>query len=288
MKRLALLMVAALSVYAQAGEGQGKLAAWFKNGICVRVTTKLVPGGKQIPSGAVVVGVGVRRVLGDGRGGLRFAYDMEAERVGSGFTLRVLPVSPKFAEEVRAGKWSPYYGQPQGNPPTFEVPREIGGIKEGDSVEIELLTNPDTGEKVVDVLRLTLEPHPSIQAPPANDEFFLDRVSIAVRGTSGEQHWAEPAFGLTGAAARVFLPGRGAFYLTLEPRAGFEAAGIAENQRLTFIWNNELFEIVSQSNILRKAPFGRVWIRHDPTYAPRDATRLFLVTADKIDYLLRK
>lgn len=159
MKRFVLFIVAAaLPLFAEPADIRDTLAARFNNGICVQFTTKVVPGGKQISSGTLITLQNlVRRVISDERGGLRFAYDMEAGRSGSNFTLRVLPVAAAFQEDVRSGKWS-LDGNSQGRLPTFAMPREIGGIGAGDSVELELLSNPKTGEKVIDVVHLTVEP----------------------------------------------------------------------------------------------------------------------------------
>ena len=291
MKRL-MLAVAALCAQSAAG---GNLTVWFKGGIRVRMTTEIVPGGKAFPYGGSVVVASsdvVHRLLADGKGGIKFAYDLEAERTGTEFRLRVKPLVGKSAEQIwEITRWARIAGgTPADGPiPTFDAPREIGGIREGDRVAVDLLSNPDTGEKLVDILQVTHET-PLFGEPTAVEEIVLDRVSIAIRTNVGEQHWVDKDK-ITGAAALIYIPRLGAFLLSLEKPAapGFEPSGIAENQRLTFVWNGALIEVASQSNILRKSAFGRVWVKHDPGFKPADGVNsLSLMTADKIDYLMRK
>jgi hypothetical protein len=156
-------------------------------------------------------------------------------------------------------------------------------------VSVDLLSNPATGQTIRDILRVTFEPQPGTPKVQG-DEFVLDRAGIALRTRSGEQHWISKVR-LAGAAVLMYLPGRGAYFLSLARPAsgGFEPSGTAVRNRISFIENDELIEIESQSNALRHGGFARVWVGHDPAYKPQgDPTRLFLTSADAIDYLLPK
>jgi hypothetical protein len=246
----------------------GRLSACFNNGICVRISTRLVPGNTTVRPGSVTSGRNDTwiRVIKDATGKPVVGYALQAERKGSGLLLRLLPATGTRRTVAR---------------------REISDIKEGDTVSVDLLSNPRKGEILMDLLQVTLEP-PS-EAPAGVEEFVLDRVFVAVRGSFGELHWPSHAR-ITGAAALIYLPERGGFLLSLAQQPGFEPAGIADKNRITFVWNDELVEIESQSaNILRNAPFARVWVRHAREYKPSlDPTRLSIMTADKIDYLMPK
>jgi hypothetical protein len=211
------------------------------------------------------------RLIKDARGNdVRFGYDLESERSDEGFTVRVKPLTGNTA-------------------PTFATSREITGVKEGDSVTVDLLSNPATGEKIRDILQLAYDPHPA--APKTGpSEFVFERPAIAIRTRSGEQHWMNKAR-VSGAAVRMYVPGRGAYYLSLaRPAAGgFEPAGIADADRLSFTQDGDLIEIDSRPNVLKDGGFARVWVRHDPSFKPQDdPTRLFLTATDAIDYLLPK
>jgi hypothetical protein len=75
----------------------------------------------------------IHRVLQNAEGKILFAYDLEVRRGESGTYTFVL--------------------KPAGKGPTFDARRELT-VAHQDAVRVELMEQPDTGRKVVDVFRL--------------------------------------------------------------------------------------------------------------------------------------
>jgi hypothetical protein len=101
-----------------------------------------VEGGDAHPSGALLgavakpsPGAPIHRVLEGSDGKVLFAYDLE---VGKG----------------AADGLYHFVLKPSSKKPTFEGLREVAVRPRGDSVRVELMERPETGEKVVDVFEL--------------------------------------------------------------------------------------------------------------------------------------
>jgi hypothetical protein len=154
--------------------------------------------------------------------------------------------------------------------PTVSAPRNFPPLRPGMAATLEMLRNPSTGEKIVDVLRPLNEPPPSSgsQTPAAagGDGFVLGDLKIAVDG-----HDFAVATGatLTGASARIYLPGIGAYYLALDRTPGFVQAGRASREKLWFEVDGKKVEIAGKGNVLRSGDSRAVWVKFDARYRPK-------------------
>ncbi len=237
----------------------GSLTVGYADGTQVTIQTfSSGPKAEQAvySSGAVVqTAPGVwHRVLNDKQGKkVAFAYDLEAGRASpSGtFFLRIKPVDQAFARE-----------QQSGGVPTVSAVREFNSIKTGEGIAIDLLSNPMTGEKIFDVLQ------PSNPAEPpksSGEEFTLQVTSITLNGQPVKLTGVENS-NLTGAAAIFYLPGHGAYFLSLEPRPHFEQVAHVEGRKLWFELDKDRVEIQSKGRLLAKSENRMVWVRHDPSF----------------------
>jgi hypothetical protein len=194
------------------------------------------------------------RVLNDKQGKkVAFAYDLEAGRASAAgtFFLRIKPVDEAFAQQ-----------QQSGGVPTVAAVREFNSIKAGEGIAIDLLSNPKTGEKIFDVLQ------PSNPAEPpksSGEEFTLQVASITLNGQPVKLTGVENS-NLTGAAAIFYLPGHGAYFLSLEPRPHFEQVAHVEGRKLWFELDKDRVEIQSKGRLLAKSENRMVWVRHDPAF----------------------
>ena len=256
------------------------LRAWFKGGIGVEFTLQSTNPNSTITenNGITVNDAGITRIIRSSTGDMLFAYKIEAVagKQPNTVTVRIKPASP---EAVAAHT-------------TVAAVREFPDLKMGLAVSLEILKNPATGETISDVLRPTTEPPPNPGFPGGADsevvkqQLSFQDVSISINGkqTSPPPGW------LTGAAARLYVPGHGAYYLTAyEPKSQpqFRAAGAVLQKTLKFAIDGEFFEIDSKGNLLTRSDRGSVWVYHDPDYkSPINPNASDVVMADAVEYLL--
>ncbi len=179
-------------------------------------------------------------------------YDIEARPLGQGaYGLRIKPISN--VKVGGRGKWLEI--------PTLAAARDFPPLRAGDSVEVDILLNPATRERIYDVLTLAaVAPPPA--APPA-ERFSLKSPRVSVAGISVREPrevW------MTGAALGIDLPGEGRFYFSLAPPPGLPAqpAAWVDHNILRFHAGSDLVEISAESNVLDKSEFATVWVYSAP------------------------
>ncbi len=252
-----------------------ELGVGFPNGTSLKIRTQVGGAGYQVSSaGMVVVDANtVHRMVMDNSGKIVFAYDLEAHLVGHELTLRVKPLDQNYEQRLRRESWFPK-GSPldnNGRLYSFAKMREVPGVHAGDTVSLDLLSNPTTGDKITDLIQASLQslntPH---QENAGADEFQLSRIRISIDGKPVTQDPATSA-SLTGAAAMIYLPGRGGYFFSREPVAsyGFQRIGNVVGNQLLFTLGKELFMVMSEQPILKNAGASQVWVYHDPGYKPR-------------------
>jgi hypothetical protein len=268
-----VLVVLASAAFAQTKVQKGPVLGLSDGSTTLQIHTESTGATSpfSIP-GWVSVDKGSRphRVAVDKAGKILFAYDIEMRKAGDGTaSIRIKPIDQ---EEIRGESWFSQY-RTMGVVPTLAGAREFPPLRPGDAVEVDILYNPATGERIYDVLRVASELLPSPKPPgPTGERFSLFRVRVDINGKtiSGERNtW------MIGGALMVYLPGRGDFYLALSPPPGlpFQAAGWVDHNILRFHAGSELVEIVSTSNMLQKSDYATIWVYHDPESATRAAGR---------------
>jgi len=111
------------------------------------------------------------------------------------------------------------------------------------------------------VLRPSGDPLPSTSTQTAlTDEFVLGDMQIVIEGEKFQ--WATGAT-TSGAAARIYVPGHGAYFLSLTDTPGFHEAAHANREKLNFQLDHEPVEITLQKNVLSKSASHVVWVKHD-------------------------
>jgi hypothetical protein len=237
----------------------GSLTVGYTDGTQVTIQTfSSGPKAEQAiySNGAVVqTAPGVwHRVLNDKQGRkVIFAYDLEAGRTSAAgtFFLRIKPVDSAFAREQQSGRV-----------PTVSAVRQFNSIKTGEGIAIDLLSNPTTGEKIFDVL----QPSNLAEPPkPSGEEFALQVTSITLNGQAVKLTGVENS-SLSGAAAIFYLPGHGAYFLSLESRPYFQQVAHVEGRKLWFDLDNDRVEIQSKDRLLTKSENRMVWVRHDSSF----------------------
>jgi len=242
---------------AAAAFAQTNMKVRFGDGTGLEVHTEST--GSNLPvstSGSDVVPAGYdfHRVVFDKQGALLLGYDIEARKASQGtYRIRIKPVDTTKFKIGGNGKWLDI--------PTVSGVREFPPLRMGDAVEVDILYNPATRERIYDVLKVAAEQPPARVAPEPSGEFSLENVRVTINGkTVAEQRNAW----MRGAAVMIYLPGRGESYLALSPSPDYplQASGWVDHNILRFFAGGEMVEVTGKSNMLQKSDFGTVWVYH--------------------------
>lgn len=275
MTRCLLSLFAAFSLFAQTRSPK-TLQTHFPDGTALEIRTESTSDKAPLStSGSVIVGPdnSVKRIVLGREGVLLFAYRIEAQKISSAtFRLRIQPIDPM--QELVA---------------TLSASREFSPLQAGDEVQVDILRNPGTNEKIFDVIRVANRPEP-VSKPPASRQiqFSFQSCRVAIAGRTideSERSW------LIGAAASITLPGRGVFYFALDPapKYPFEASGWVDRNVLRFHAGTDLVEVTCRSNVLQKSDYRTIWVYKDPS-SPKSGYRTMerlVLLQRRLDQLLQ-
>lgn len=269
--RRAILM---LLVVTAAVPAAAQISVPAPDGIEVQMTARMEPGSVRIPSGVMAVSVGrFHRVVPDRSQRRYFAYDVLVEpKDGSqALQVRIEPFSlsaTQLAEtQMVDPSWTPI--------PLVKYPL-VPDVRAGDTVAIDLLENPTTGQKVVDYLAFKRanpavppEPGPLEDLSLAEVELQLKDFRISLNGTVLDTS-TRLGGSISGAALWFYLPERGRFIMSLvpNPKLGFRRAGEVSNRTLTFTDGGARYDIESASRIVPAWGRFNLYVLHDPKWRP--------------------
>ncbi|HKS30183.1 MAG TPA: hypothetical protein VJS44_20330 [Pyrinomonadaceae bacterium] len=233
----------------------------------------------------------VHRVLVDSSGALIFGYDLVIEPLVNSRQFRVFvrPLDASFEKRMRE-RQSTQAGRTslQMNVSTLPRPTEAQIIDDGDGFALELLVNPQTGVKIVDVVKASFDQSrlwESPKGPPARD-FTLDSVEMAVKDyklyLNGRRvGGGRPSQGFTGALLWFYVPDKGRFIFSLTPREGYEFEKVAqiEDNKISFTIGEDVYEWVSSAPIVGSGGKWNLWVLRDRRYSPS----VFYVPKDSKD-----
>lgn len=221
----------------------------------------------------------VHRVLMDNSGAPIFGYDLVIEPLVNSrqFKVFVRPLSPEFEKQVLTRNVSTSGSQAQQKINTIPRSTVAQVIEDGDGFALDMLVNPQTGVKIVDVVKASYDQSrlwETPRMPPARD-FTLDSVEMAFkdyklyingRRVSG----GRPSRGFTGALIWFYVPDKGRFIFSLTPREGYDFEKVAriEDNRISFTHNGDLYEWVSSEPILGAGGNWNLWVLYDKRYLP--------------------
>jgi hypothetical protein len=267
------------------------------NGIEVQMTARVEPGSVRVPSGVRAANVGrFHRVVLDSSQRRYFAYDLLVEpKDGSeALQVRIEPFSLSGTElaemQMVDPSWTPI--------PLLKYPL-VPDVRAGDTVAIDLLENPATGQKVVDYLEFKRSsPAAAAALSPLGDlslgevEFQLENFRISLNGTVLDAS-TRVGGSISGAALWFYLPERGRFVMSLlpNPKLGFRRAGEVSNRSLTFTEGRDRYDIQSTSRIVPAGGRFNLYVLHDPKWRPtRVVSNLPLIVgaADRAEWLAAK
>jgi hypothetical protein len=271
--KIVLIALSVISLWGQENKLSVSDPSW--NGIEVRFLTKMEPaGGTEGPlPGAVVIEHGrVHHLIDDANHKRTFGYDLSVVPESDGKTVQLKITPMRFAD----GK--PYSVQPGWI--LMELPKYpvIPKIKVGETVALDLLVNPATGQKMVDYLTVAK----SAQQPEgAAQDFTLPEVELSLmdpRVQMNGKALASTTGGTSGQVIWLYLPGHGRFTISLFPneKRGFARNGTVSGATFSFRDGADEYRVACSGSVAPGSGRYNLYVRHEPRWYP-GAQETFLI-----------
>ncbi len=136
---VSILLLCAATAFAQT-RSPNVLKIWFVDGTGIEIYSESTGANCPVSRGGsetIPAGYDAHRLVKDKQGKILLGYDIEARKVGQdAFTVQIKPL--KNRENI----------------PTLSSTREFALLRVADSVQIDILRNPSTGERIYDVLKI--------------------------------------------------------------------------------------------------------------------------------------
>ncbi|MDT4955000.1 MAG: hypothetical protein QOJ02_3138 [Acidobacteriota bacterium] len=223
----------------------------------------------------------IRRVLVDSGGTLFFGYVLVVEPILSTkqFKVSVRPLSPEDQQELLARKsFSTRRIHPNYNVAGLSRSSAPQIINDGDTFALDVLVNPQTGDKITDIVTVSSD-QARLREAPANEiprDFTLEDVAMKMINyqllVNGELVAGGKRSGAcAGPLIWFHLPERGGrFIFSLMPHAGydFQKIGTIENNRIKFKLDGANYEWVSNTPVVGTGGNWNLYVLYDPGYIP--------------------
>lgn len=279
--RLVWLVLVASALLAQESRLSVSDPAW--NGIMIRFLTRVEPQKENAQTrlpGAVIIEHGrIHHLIDDAANKRTFGYDLWVTPDASGSTVQ-LKIAPleflrKTAYSVQAG-WT-----------LIELPKypTIPKVNVGETVALDLLVNPSTGQKIVDYLTVTRQSSPQQSSTPhdftaADVELSLMRPQVSANGAM----IARSTLGMSGQVVWLYLPGHGRFSLSLIPnqKRGFAKNGTAAGNTFTFREGTTEYRVECNAPVAPGSGPYNLYVRHESAWYPGPEDT-FLIGSNGLD-----
>jgi hypothetical protein len=245
-------------------------------GLGVRFLTRVEPPGAnaraQLPGAVLVEGNGVaHHIIDDAAHQRSFGYDLRLEPAADGLSAQVR------IEPLNAPYYSVQTGRTMMGLPKYPV---IPNVRPGDTVALDLLVNPATGQKIVDYLTLERNSGPAREAAHdfslADVQLSLNRPRLMVAGKALN---LTDNPGTSGAFVWLYLKGHGRFILSLFPndKFAFQKNGIAEADTLIFHDGATEIRVSCDGPVAPGQGPYNLYVVHEPAwhpYSPSDSIEI--------------
>jgi hypothetical protein len=262
-----------------AQDAKSQIIVPMQTGAFVRIRTEAVPPSAQDATSNLLESEDkpdlLHRVFVDSRNELFFGYELLVEPVAvtRQFRVTVRPLSEEYLQQLRA---RPAFQKrrlhPSYNASVFSAVPQL--VSDGDTFALDVLHNPRTGTKIVDIIQVTFN-DPGLQEaesdrPPS--DFALEDVQLKVSNytlrVNGETVKQRPSGGCAGALIWFALGERGRFILSLVPRPGyqFQKVGVVRHNTISFELEGDRYEWESSLPVVGTGGNWNLWVLHDPGY----------------------
>lgn len=252
-------------------QAQGS-ARGLANGITIATKTEVTPDNPanalfSSSDAASTSGNTIYRVIKNEKDKTYFGYDLEVKEASEKgkYTVSIKPLSSAKSVGIKGftAKTLPKY------PDAIEV-------NEGDTIALDVMENPQTGEKVVDYIKIFYKPAPLTdyfaERTPIRD-FTIDDVELKLlkfEVFADNQSILKVGGGARGANLTLYLKGRGRFIFSLFPRDGydFQKIGAIEGNKILFKYNGVNYKIVSGEPFIGNGGHWNLWVLRDSNFKP--------------------
>jgi hypothetical protein len=263
-----------------AQDAKSQLIVPMQSGAFVRIRTEAVPPSAQDATSNLLESEDkpnlLHRVFVDSKNELFFGYELLVEPVEPArqFRITVRPLSEEYLQQLGArAAFQKRRLHPSYNAAAFSAAPQL--VSDGDTFALDVLRNPRTGTKIVDIIQVTFN-DPGLQEaesdrPPS--DFALEDVQLKVSNytlrVNGEVVKQRPSGGCAGALIWFALGERGRFILSLVPRSGYEfrKVGSVRHQTISFEWGGDTYEWESSLPVVGTGGNWNLWVLHDPDYS---------------------
>jgi len=239
----------------------------------IEFVTRIEPGSVLPASSGSVIDEGVsgpfaQRFIDDPAHRITFGYEIRLEPApdGASATLRIEPL--RDPQHALKNGWS-RFGLPTGLPKYPVIPT----LRVGDTVAIDLLVNPSTGQKLVDYLTLKQKHRftPTHDFSLADIELFLDQPDVTV---GGKTYPSTSPIGIAGSVVWLYVEGYGRYIFSLFPneKLGLRKNGGVYSASLTFRDRDTEFQVASKSAIAPGNGPYNLYVLSQPAWRPRDSS----------------
>jgi len=153
-------------------------------------------------------------------------------------------------------------------------------IEDGDTVSLDVLVNPQTGTKLIDLITVSSNNQtiPTATSTAAPHDFSVDDVVLSVRGSELHINGEIPpesqssTLSCSGHLILFYVEGRGRFVFSIKPHNdyGFEKAGEIVDNKISFTIGGDKYEWISKSPIVGAGGSWTLWVLHEPDYRPTE------------------
>jgi len=303
------LIVAVLSCLFVAGaEAQQSSVSFNKKGVSVifNIQTTSPDASKQSFGSLYFTGYDetekesrVHRVIGDKKNGVYFGYDLIVQfdaAAPNKFKVSFKPLSTNPPEQMRLS-----------NSEIRSLPKypDDMTVEDGDTIALDILYNPQTKVKIVDLIKITTKKPQSSDSSMFNttatgfgstgfgtsggsgenlfgkkkqaQDFTLNDVKLRltspkllVNGTVSSIRGSEWNGVIEGSIISLYIPEKGRFVFSLFPRENlsFQKDAVLKNNKITFKTGGELYELISVAPIVSGGGNWNLWVFNDAGYKP--------------------
>jgi hypothetical protein len=253
----------------------------------------------------------IHRLLLDRARRVYVGYDAIVEPLSEPNTYRVtfrrLVMTPELAKQVLGESLSTWsqLPTPGWNPNTPKT------VKGGEVLQLNLLVNTATSQRVVDYVTLqepsqqfrgfqriperkfTYAPGPSRDFRADDAELTIESPRLSINGKLDESS-ARRYDEVSGSVVWIATGKRGRYILSLipHPKLGFRKAGEVRGSSLSFVMGSDTFTLNTGGRIAPGQASFSLYVLHDPewrpTYPDADLSAFFMGAADRPETLLRK
>jgi hypothetical protein len=257
-------------------------AAW--KGLEIVFVSKMEPPGAEFQGGVFVRSDVVVHSIRDNLHKRAFCYDVGLDpSVDTNSAQIRIERCPEDSRAAGGAGWT-----------FLELPKYpvIPGVKVGDTVALDLLVNPATGQKIVDYLTLRRRGDMDLMRQPR--DFQLTDADLRLFDPqvvmSGKPQWSLEGGGVGGPVVWLYVDGRGRFILSLLPneKFGFRRGGAVSRDGLVIRFAGEEIRVNCSREIAPGEGAFNLYVLHEPDWRPRDSAEGRMGSADKPEYIIGK